>query len=132
MKKTYGFLASFKSANNCNELRVHFQKIHSRYRSRAQLSPSFCYPFTFIIPFFSPSSSLSTNFYPTTYSTILLLKKLERLFSDPTNTSTIIRYVQLRLYSGIHCVLACFQIIFFNSVSYLSLFQSNKIDIFQI
>ena len=49
---------------------------------------------------------------------------------DPTNTSIIIRYVQLRLYSSRNCVLACPQITFSSSVSYLGQFQTQRTDEF--
>ena len=63
-KEVYKLLARIKSAHNCNELRVHFQRIHPRPRSRSPLPPSFCYSTTPITSSPLPFSSQSANFYP--------------------------------------------------------------------
>ena len=81
--EAYELLASIKSAHNCNELQVHFQRIHPRPRSRSPLPPSFCYPATPLTSSPLHFSSQSGNFYPNHQQYYLALQDV-RAILPPT------------------------------------------------
>ena len=57
------YLARINSELRCDELQVHFQRIHPRRRSRSPLPPQFCYPTTPITSSSLSYSSQSDNSY---------------------------------------------------------------------
>ena len=57
------YLARIYSELRCDELQVHFQRIHPRRRSRSPLPPQFCYPATPITSSSLSYSSQSDNSY---------------------------------------------------------------------